>query len=115
MATSMRTAFGILSLLSLGAGAACDGMVGADVGVEPVRVAPAEATAALTANVSLVSLAPADPAPLDNGSCMSNADCPSDYPNCCQVGGYASCFEESCEDVGGTPKSALAPTQTTRR
>ena len=110
MAFAMRTAFGILSVLGLAAGAACDGMVDAEDRAQPVRVAPAQAEAALTANVSLVSLSASDAAPLDNGSCMSNADCPSDYPNCCQVGGYASCFEESCADVGGKPKGALATT-----
>ena len=38
---------------------------------------------------------------LDDGSCRSSADCPDDYPHCCRVGGYATCFEEECEDVGG--------------
>ncbi len=109
MAFSMRIALGILSVLGLGVGAGCDGMVGVEDRAEPLQVAPSGQEAALTANVGLVSLAPAETAPLDSGSCMSNADCPSDYPNCCQVGGYASCFEESCEDAGGKPKSTLAP------
>jgi hypothetical protein len=114
MAFSMRVALGIMGVLGLGLGAACDGMVGVEdraISLAPAEAAPLDNGARFAGSLGGYA---SDAAPLDNGACMSNADCPSDYPNCCQVGGYASCFEESCEDVGGTPKSTLA-TLATRR
>ncbi|MFO0748444.1 MAG: hypothetical protein U1F43_22680 [Myxococcota bacterium] len=90
------------ALLAVCALGACDGLVGESgpVAAPAVKVAPLGAAPVASAPVGSGPVGSGPIRPVDeDGNCLTDADCPTDYPHCCQVGGYKACQEEKCDAV----------------